>query len=102
WAGTNGLPTGNAIATSSSNLTSFSEFEVGEPFGSYAAITSSASICIGSTNISGNVRATGNWTLTLNNGSTAIGSGNGTFSIPVNATTAGTTYFITSLVDDNG
>lgn len=67
-----------------------------------AQITSAdASICNGgNTTISGNVVASGNWTLTLNNGATATGSGNGSFSITVNPVTT-TSYSIATLTDFN-
>lgn len=65
-----------------------------------AIITSSnTAICNpGTSNITGTVTASGAWTLTLSDGKTASGNGNGTFSITVNPTT-NTTYTISSLVD---
>ncbi|MBL0357018.1 MAG: Ig-like domain-containing protein [Chitinophagaceae bacterium] len=67
-----------------------------------ATITStSTAICNGSnTNITGTVIANGAWILTLSNGATASGTGNGTFSIGVNPAVS-TTYSITSLLDAN-
>lgn len=56
-------------------------------------------MCKGSsTNITGTVTATGNWSLTLSNGSTASGTDNGIFSIPVSPLVT-TTYTITALTD---
>jgi len=66
-----------------------------------ATLTSaSISVCSNntSTNITGNVIASGSWTLTLSDGSSASGSGSGAFSIPVSPS-ATTTYSITSLTD---
>ena len=68
-----------------------------------ASVTSTpVSICNngGSTNITGIVTATGSWLLTLSNGATASGTGNGSFSILVNPSTT-TTYTISSLSDQN-
>lgn len=67
-----------------------------------ATITSaSTTICDGTAvNITGNVIATGAWTLLLSNGATASGTGNGTFSI-TESPAATTTYTITSLSDIN-
>ncbi len=67
-----------------------------------AQITSTdVSICKGSsTNITGTVVATGDWTLTLNNGATATGSGNSSFSITVSPAIT-TSYSIASLTDFN-
>ncbi|MFN8249958.1 MAG: PKD-like domain-containing protein [Ferruginibacter sp.] len=68
-----------------------------------AVITSSnTSICNngGSATITGTVNATGNWTLTLSNGATATGMGNGTFSIVVNPVIT-TAYSIAALADVN-
>ncbi|HEV7379463.1 MAG TPA: Ig-like domain repeat protein, partial [Dyadobacter sp.] len=57
------------------------------------------SVCEGvSANITGTVTATGAWTLTLSNGSTATGTDNGSFSIPVTPS-SNTTYTLTSLMD---
>ena len=67
-----------------------------------ATITSvNSTICNGtSTNITGTVTASGNWTLTLNNGSSAMGTNSGNFSIPVTPASS-TTYTIASLTDAN-
>jgi|GEM_PF-4656598 len=67
-----------------------------------ASITSSStSVCSNnsSVDISGEVIASGNWTLTLSDGSSTTGSGNGSFSISVSPTTT-TTYTISSITDD--
>lgn len=63
-----------------------------------ASITTSAStVCHGSTvSLGGNVVATGAWTLTLSNGQTATGTGNGAWSIAASPTGT-TTYTVTSL-----
>ena len=62
-------------------------------------LTTNSEICLGGTaTISGTVTATGAWTLTLSNGSTATGTGNGLFSIHVSPT-ATTIYTISSLID---
>lgn len=68
-----------------------------------AAITSgSTSVCSNNTSavISGTVTATGSWTITLSDGSAAVGSGNGTFNISVSPSST-TTYTITNLTDDH-
>jgi HYR domain len=53
--------------------------------------------------IGGLVTATGAWTLTLSNGQTTTGTGNGPWSIVINTQLPGTTvtYSVTSLVDAN-
>jgi hypothetical protein len=62
-------------------------------------ITASTSICHGVLfTLTGNVTATGAWTLTLSNGQTTTGSGNGVWSIIVAPTTT-TIYTISSIVD---
>jgi hypothetical protein len=59
------------------------------------------SVCAGApTNITGTVTATGAWTLSLSNGTTATGTGNGPFTIPVTPG-SNTTYTVTSLSDAN-
>lgn len=66
-----------------------------------ANITSpSTAVCSSNsaTAISGNVTASGSWTITLSDGAGTAGTGNGTFNIPVSPT-ATTTYTITSLSD---
>ncbi|MFT4663764.1 MAG: hypothetical protein ACI9XB_000705 [Gammaproteobacteria bacterium] len=61
--------------------------------------TASTSICPGVlSTLSGNVTATGAWTLTLSDGQTTTGSGNGVWSLVVAPTTT-TIYTISSLVD---
>ncbi len=67
-----------------------------------ANITSAdATICDGSpVNITGTVTANGAWTLTLSNGATANGTGNGSFSISVSPVVT-TPYTIASLSDAN-
>jgi subtilisin-like proprotein convertase family protein len=67
-----------------------------------ANITSAnTTICDGSpVAITGNVTANGAWTLTLSNGATATGFGNGTFNISVTPALT-TVYTVTSLVDAN-
>ena len=67
-----------------------------------AAITSSnTAICAGqTTTIRGTVRAAGNWTLVLSDGSTATGSGP-SFAIPVTPP-ASTTYSLQCLTDEKG
>lgn len=67
-----------------------------------ATITSGpVSVCSDnpSTDITGTVIATGNWNLTLSDGSTASGNGNGTFSISVSPNST-ITYTILSLSDE--
>ena len=53
--------------------------------------------------LSGNVTAVGPWTLTLSNGQTATGTGNGAWSIAVNTLNPGqtATYTVTGLMDAN-
>ena len=61
--------------------------------------TTSVAICHGIlSTLTGTVAATGAWTLTLSNGQTTTGSGNGAWSIIVAPTTT-TTYTISSIVD---
>lgn len=61
--------------------------------------TSSTTICHGSNyTIGGSIIATGAWTLTLNNGQTTTGSGNGTWSIVVSPSST-MSYNVTSIVD---
>lgn len=58
-------------------------------------------ICQGeSTDIEGSIAAFGNWTITMSDGSTASGTGNGSFTIPVTPNLT-TTYTITSLVAED-
>jgi hypothetical protein len=61
--------------------------------------TTSDTICHGvKVTLSGNITATGVWTLTLSNGQTTTGSGNGVWNIVVIPTST-TTYTISSIVD---
>jgi hypothetical protein len=85
------------IATNESNAAEF----IVNPRPTATITSSNTAICTGSsTNITGNVTATGAWTLTLSNSSTATGTGNGNFSISVSPGST-TTYTIASLVDAN-
>ncbi|HML57818.1 MAG TPA: immunoglobulin domain-containing protein, partial [Ferruginibacter sp.] len=67
-----------------------------------AAITSSSqTICSAtSTTVSGNVTATGAWTLQLSDGQTTSGSGNGSFSFTVSPVNT-TTYTLSTMSDVN-
>lgn len=71
--------------------------------GPTATLTTASSTVYNGTqvNLGGNVTTTGAWTLTLSNGQTASGSGNGAWSI--NATPASTTsYSISSITNSTG
>lgn len=69
-----------------------------------ATITSlPVTICPGetTTTVAGTVTASGAWTLTLSNGQTTTGTGDGAFSFTVNPPNGPTTYTLTALTDAN-
>lgn len=64
--------------------------------------TASSTVCNGTqVNLGGNVTASGAWTLTLNNGQTASGSGNGAWSVTATPS-ATTSYSISSITNPTG